>query len=242
MSGISSALIGIIAAMEKRLNRFRAVLLLGSAVVIAFGKPAVAASGGCSIDREERTVLSTVLQSMTARSRSVIVVENRTDSSHFASTFNLSELLLREATSELSAQFEAAPSGSTVVLPSPPPVIPPREQRELEQEYGVKLREPCSIPVMRNGSKQVLFRAPAQTKEMLSGTALSKGWIRFHQAFGKDAELISFSRVAFDSAKQYTLVHVSSGISANGGGGELYLLRRQNGNWTIKRTFSTWTT
>jgi len=60
--------------------------------------------------------------------------------------------------------------------------------------------------------------------------------------FGKDAELLMFSRVAFDSAKQYALVHVSSGISENGGGGELYVLTRLIGDWVIKRVFPTWAT
>jgi hypothetical protein len=54
--------------------------------------------------------------------------------------------------------------------------------------------------------------------------------------------LLTFSRVAFDTAKQYALVHVSSGISEHGGCGELYLLNWVGGNWVIKRVFQTWTT
>jgi hypothetical protein len=95
---------------------------------------------------------------------------------------------------------------------------------------------------MNIGPKLLLLKTPAQMKEVFSGKDLGKRWMRFHRLFGDDAELLTFSRVAFDSAKQYALVHVSSGFSENGGGGELYLLTRLNGVWVIKRTFSTWAT
>ena len=95
---------------------------------------------------------------------------------------------------------------------------------------------------MRSFSKHVLFEAPTHVREMFLVTAPGKGWERFHKFFGKDAERITVSRVAFDRANHYALVHVSAGISANGAGGELFLLRRETGKWTIKRTFPTWTT
>jgi hypothetical protein len=117
-----------------------------------------------------------------------------------------------------------------------------KEQQEVEEEYRRKVSEPCNIPVMRNGSKQVLFRSPAKVKEMFSGTDMSKNWMRFHEVFGEDAELDNFSRVAFDRARHYALVHVSSGLSSVAGGGDLYLLRCRNGKWSIERTFSTWAT
>jgi hypothetical protein len=173
-----------------------------------------------------------VLQSM--ESGSVLVVESRTDSSHFARTFKLSELLLGETTSDLSAQLNAAPSRSTFFLPSPPPIIPLKAQQEIEEEYRRKLSEPCNIPVMRTGPKQGLFESPAKVEEIFSGTDLSRRWRRFHKVFGEDAELDTFSRVAFDRARQYALVHVSSGLSSVAGGGDLYLLSRRNGKWSIE--------
>jgi hypothetical protein len=125
---------------------------------------------------------------------------------------------------------------------TPAPVIPEIQQHELEQDYDAKLSQPCRIQAMSNRSKLLLFKTPAQIKEIFSGNNPSKGWIRFHHLFGDDTELLTFSRVAFDAAKQYALVHVSSGLSETGGCGELYLLTRLNGDWVIKRTFSTWAT
>ena len=202
----------------------------------------VAASSNCSVGQEERTVLATVLKELPTHSRSVLVVESRTDSSHFARTFTLRDLLLRNQTSELLPQLNAAPRGSTVLLPSPAPIVPEDRQHELERDYNAKLSQPCSIPSLNNVSKLLVFRSPAQIRRTFSSNDLAKRWSQFHRMFGNDAELLTFSRVAFDSAKQYALVHVSSGVAENGGGGELYLLTRLDGDWVIKRVFPTWTT
>jgi hypothetical protein len=208
----------------------------------AFVQSSVAASSNCTIGQEERTVLATVLKEISAHSQSALVVESTTDSSHFARTFTLRDLLLRDETSELLPQLEAAPSGSTILLPNPAPIVPEVQQRELERDYNTKLSRPCSIPSVNNVSKLVILSSPAQIRRIFSGNDLVKRWSQFHRRFGNDAELLTFSRVAFDTAKQYALVHVSSGISENGGGGELYLLTRLNGDWVVKRVFPTWAT
>jgi len=228
--------------MGKCALRFFVALFAALLVFAALGRSAVAASGGCTIDQEERSVLTTVLKSMSEGSRSVLVVESRTDSSHFARTFSLGDLLSRDGLSELPSQLKAAPSGSAVFVNRPHPIVPEIQQHELEQEYEGKLSQPCRIPAVRNASKLKLFRTPAQVKEIFSGNDPIKSWGCFHRLFGDDAEVLRFSRVAFDRTKQYALVHVSSGISEMGGGGELYLLTRLDGDWVIKRTFSTWAT
>ncbi len=219
----------------------RAFVALLSAPVV-FGQFSVAASGGCTVNHEERSVLTTVLKSISAQSRSVLVIESGTDSSHSAREFTLGDLLFNDAASELSSQLQAAPSGSTFFVSTPPAIIPEVQQHELEQEYDIKLRQPCTIPSMNNGSKVLLFKTHLEVKQIFSGDDPHKGWTRFHKLFGNDAELVWFSRVAFDKAKHYAIVHVSSGLAEMAGGGELYLLTRLNGSWVIRRIFSTWTT
>jgi len=219
------------------------VTVLGAWLIFgALVQTLVAASSNCSVGQEERTVLTTVLKEISAHSRSALVVESRTDSSHFARTFTLRDLLLRDETSKLLPQLNAAPSGSTVSLSSPEPVVPEVRQHELERDYNAKLSRPCSIPSLNNVSNLLVFRSPVQIKRIFSSNDLAKRWSQFHRIFGDDAELLTFSRVAFDDAKQYALVHVSSGVSENGGSGELYLLTRLNGDWVIKRVFPTWVT
>jgi hypothetical protein len=237
---VSSRRAGYHFCMDRRAVR---VTVLGAWLMFgAFSQSLVAASSNCAVGQEEQTVLATVLKEISTHSRSALVVESRTDSSHFARTFNLHDLLLRDETSELLPQLNAAPSGSTVLLPSPALLVPEVRQHELERDYKVKLSRPCSIPSLNSVSKLLVFRSPAQIRRIFSSNDLAKRWSQFHRMFGNDAELLSFARVAFDSAKQYALVHVSSGISENGGGGELYLLTFLNGDWVIKRVFPTWTT
>jgi len=219
------------------------VTVLGVSLIFgAFVQSSVAASSNCTIGQEERTVLSTVLREISAHSRSTLVVESSTDSSHFARTFTLRDLLLREETSGLLPQLRAAPSGSTVMLSNPAPVVPKVQQRELQGDYNEKLSRPCSISSLNNVSKLVVLKSPAQIRRVFSNNDLVERWSQFHRRFGNDAELLTFSRVAFDTAKQYALVHVSSGVSESGSGGELYLLSHLNGDWVTKRVFPTWAT
>jgi len=225
----------------KGVSRFVTALAAG----VLFGAaehPSVAVSGNCTTNQEERTVLTTVLMEVSKHSRSVVVVESKTDSSHFATEFSLRNLLLQDEASELLPKLRVAPSGSTVSLPSPTPVIPAAQQHELEREYKAKLKEPCTIPPLSTGSQGLVFKSPVEVSRILSGNDPRKGWARFHRVFGDDAALVTLSRVAFDTPKQFALVHVSSVVSQNGGGGELYLLNCLNGIWVIKRVFPTWTT
>ena len=221
-------------------NAVRAAVLGSWLVLVAFMQSPLAASSNCSVGQDERTVMTTVLKEISTHSRSALAVESMTDSSHFARTFTLRDVLLRYETSELLPELNAAPSGSTVLLSSPA-IIPEVRQHELERDYKAKLSRSCTIPSLSNVSKLLAFRSPAQIRRIFSGNDLVRRWSQFHRVFGNDAELLTLSRVAFDHAKQYALVHVSSSWAENGGGGELYLLTRVNGDWVIKRVFPTWT-
>lgn len=217
------------------------VAMLGTWLLFGTLQSSVAASSNCTVGPEERTVLTTVLKERSTRSSSVLVVESRTDNSHFAATTDLRGMLLRAETSELLPQLKAAPGGSTVWLPSPAPIVPEMQLNELEREYNAKLSQTCSIPPLSNVSKLLVFKSHAQMRRIFSKNPV-KGWSQFHRLFGEDAERLTLSRVAFDKSKQYALVHVSSGCSEMCGGGELYLLTNLNGNWVITRIFPTWAT
>jgi hypothetical protein len=70
----------------------------------------------------------------------------------------------------------------------------------------------------------------------------STGWSDFHKKYGKQAEILFFSRVGFNSEKTLALLHVSGGTGLMGGGGTLYLLDRKNGKWAVKALIQTWAT
>ena len=71
--------------------------ILGACLIFgAFVQSTVAASSNCSVGQDERTVLATVLKEISTHSHSALVVESSTDSSHFAQTFTLRDLLSRD--------------------------------------------------------------------------------------------------------------------------------------------------
>lgn len=69
-----------------------------------------------------------------------------------------------------------------------------------------------------------------------------EGWSEFHKKYGKNASLVSLSRVGFNADKTLALVHVSSGIGSMAAGGTLYLLEKKEGKWVVKSSMGTWTT
>lgn len=68
------------------------------------------------------------------------------------------------------------------------------------------------------------------------------GWSEFHKKYGKDAEILWFSRVGFNPDRTLALLHVSGGIDRMAGGGTLYLFQRKEGKWVIKSQIQTWAT
>ncbi len=60
------------------------------------------------------------------------------------------------------------------------------------------------------------------------------GWAEFHKRYGHDSEVITLSRVGFNSDKTLALLHVIGAVSREGAAGELYVLERKNGRWQIR--------
>lgn len=57
----------------------------------------------------------------------------------------------------------------------------------------------------------------------------------FEKKYGKDADVVVFSRVGFNPDKTLALVHVSGGA-----GGALYLYEKKNKGWTLRWHAETW--
>lgn len=222
-----------------RFFRLAIILLIGCATVYA------APAGGCVVAEGEQKVYSVLLHRTASEEKNwTAVVEQLTDNSHFAREFNLNDMLESDMRAAWHEKLEAAPSGSTAILAGPPNYtqpIPPGVQRELEQQYQKNLDHPCTIPVLRDKSQHAVFLSSIQIRRTLSKDSI-KGWRRFHQRFGENADIRRFSRVAFDQNKVYALVHASWGAGAMAGGGVLYLLKREGLDWMIVREWPTWTT
>src|SRR5262249_6162402 len=77
-------------------NDCRDSILGACSICVAFVQSTVAASSDCSVGKNERKVLATVMKEISTHSHSALVVESSTDSSHFAQTFTLRDLLSRD--------------------------------------------------------------------------------------------------------------------------------------------------
>jgi hypothetical protein len=60
------------------------------------------------------------------------------------------------------------------------------------------------------------------------------GWAEFHKRYGHGSEVVTVSRVGFNSDKTLALLHVIGAVSRDGAAGEFYVLERKNSGWQIK--------
>jgi hypothetical protein len=113
--------------------------------------------------------------------------------------------------------------------------IPP----EVRTSFKEKNRTICQIKSF-GGIPNLHFISRRDQNAMFR--ELSTGWKDFHRVYGKEAELISVTRVGFNPEKTLALIHVSSAIDKMAGGGMLYLFERKNGKWVVKSRIQTWVT
>jgi hypothetical protein len=110
---------------------------------------------------------------------------------------------------------------------------------DLRKDFKEKDQLSCALPSLQR-LKNVVFISEAQERAIFNDDA--KGWNRFHKKYGKNASLVTLSRVGFSPNKQLALLHSSYGAGEMAGGGTLYLLERKNGAWVVKSSIETWTT
>lgn len=228
-----------------RYGAFLAACFFAIVVVFPAGLAAKTARP-CASSREEQEVYRVVLTSMGSAQNDV--VETETENSHYARGFSLRDMLQRDVEERTAVQakpqLDTAPPGSTLFLASPPPdFVAPSDKalRALEEDYREKLFATCRISKLPP-SLGIRYITPEEEARMFRGTDLRRGWKRFHVRYGDQAVGVSLSRVAFDHDRTFAMVQVSSGISEMGGEGMLYLLKRQDGQWTVIWSHETWVT
>lgn len=107
---------------------------------------------------------------------------------------------------------------------------------ELRADFKAKNKSSCLIEPFA-GVMNLKFISTAERDRLFRA-----GWDEFHKKYGKDAAMVAFSRVSFNSEKTLALLHVSMGIGRMAAGGTLYLLEKRDGKWLIKSQIGTWTT
>jgi hypothetical protein len=110
--------------------------------------------------------------------------------------------------------------------------IPP----DVRHDFAARNKTSCPIkPIL--GIERLQFISKHDEEKIFK-----TGWGEFHKRYGKDAEIVSLSRVGFNADRTLALLHVSTAIGPNAGGGMLYLFERKGGQWSIKTRVATWAT
>jgi hypothetical protein len=92
----------------------------------------------------------------------------------------------------------------------------------LREDYKARNESSCTIGAF-TGIKNLRFISEAELA----------GQREIQKRYGKNAVLIRFSRVGFNSDKSLAFLHVSVGVDHIAGSGTLYLLKRNGGAWMI---------
>jgi hypothetical protein len=93
---------------------------------------------------------------------------------------------------------------------------------ELREDFKVRNESSCVIGAF-TGIKNLNFISEAELAERRE----------IKKRFGKNALLIRFSRVGFNSDRTLAFLHVSVGVDHIAGSGTLYLLKRNGGAWVV---------
>lgn len=87
--------------------------------------------------------------------------------------------------------------------------------------------------------KGVQFISPSDRDDLFRGR---NGWAKFHVRYGKEASLVTLSRVGLDPDKNFAIIYVTSGIERMAASGYLYVLQKVSGKWIKKAEISVWNT
>lgn len=109
---------------------------------------------------------------------------------------------------------------------------------EARQDLKRKSRRGCAInnvPEIRN----LRLISKRDHDEMFRRRT---GWADFHGRYGKDAHLVTISRVGFDSEKKVALFYVTDGLGSMAGSCYLYVFELRTGKWVKKSEAPVWST
>ena len=192
----------------------------------------------CRVSKDEQTIYSTIVGLSEGE---VAIIDPTTENV----PVNLGEYLEQDLYRSLYPKLSAAGAGETIILSSPGKTFDPLPRNvriELQSEFDSHLEQPCQISVGTHSLGSAHLESSRTINHIFSSGDLNQRWKIFHHTFGQNAVLYRFSRVAFDSSKNYALLHVSTGSGAMAGCGELYLLKKAGANWSIQHQWLTWTT
>jgi hypothetical protein len=66
------------------------------------------------------------------------------------------------------------------------------------------------------------------------------GWRKFYRKYPNAAGNASFSRIGFDSGRNFAVVNFGSQSGCSEGGGEIVFLQKEDDAWRVKKSQATW--
>lgn len=109
--------------------------------------------------------------------------------------------------------------------------VPP----DLRTDFTIKNKSSCLIKPFL-GVPNLRFISKSE-----ESTIFAAGWGEFRRKYGKDAEVVTVSRVGFNADKTLALLHIIGAKGRMAAAGELYVLERKDGKWVIKFNIQTMT-
>ena len=109
---------------------------------------------------------------------------------------------------------------------------------EARQDLNRKSHRGCAI----NGVSEIRNLRLISKRDSDTMFRRRSGWADFHSRYGKDAHLVTLSRVGFDSNKKVALFYVTDGLGSMAGSCYLYVFELKTGKWVKKSETPVWST
>jgi len=108
----------------------------------------------------------------------------------------------------------------------------------VRDDFKAKQTPACQIPSVA-GVPNLRLISKRQYEQLFRGR---NGWSRFHRRYGRDARLVTLSRVGLDPKKTIALFYATDGIANMAAGGAVYVFRLRDGKWIEESQASVWQT
>ena len=89
-------------------------------------------------------------------------------------------------------------------------------------------------------TEQKIVLVPESELEKIFIPTCDAGWRRFYKKFPNSAGNASFSRVGFDSGRNFAVVNFGNQSACSVSKGEIVFLQRENDVWKVRKSVPTW--
>jgi hypothetical protein len=111
--------------------------------------------------------------------------------------------------------------------------------QETFSDYADKAHTTCAVGPEFGDPKSYKIIARDEVNNFFR-KGVGRGWQDFYKKYLKSAGYWQFSRPGYNSTRDEALLYVVHSCGGRCGTGDLYLLSKQNGQWTVKNRLALW--